>query len=304
MPNSAPSQLPSAGQIFLDHVAWMVADMDGAGAVFERLGFPLTPYSVHRHRDPASGRVEPVGTANRLAMLPRGYIEILTTVAGVDTADARHARACIARHPGVHLLAFTVADPEAEAIRIGRRGVAMRPAVHLRRSIEAEDGTAAEVAFTVVRAEFERFPEARMQLLAHHTPDHMWQSRYLPPDSALAGLLGAAIVTDDPQEAARRFALFVGREPEAGRVPLTIPLDRGFLQFVDPRGAAEQFGRISAPPVPAVAAVTLGSRDLDRTRDFLLQQGFRPGAIDPGHLLIDQSEALGAHLVIVPVSPT
>ncbi len=293
-------QLPQPGQIFLDHVAWMVRDIAAASAVFERLGFPLTPYSVHGDRDPATGALKPVGTANRLAMLSKGYIEILTTVDGVDSPDTRHFHSSVGHHTGVHLLAFTVADPATETKRITAGGMAMRPVVNLRRTIEAENGSPAEVAFTVVRAEFAQFPEARMQLLAHHTPEHMWQRRYLPTDSAIEGLAGAAILTADPAETAARFAQFVGRPIEPGTSPLTIRLDRGVLQFVDARSAAEQFGRINEPPAPAVAAITLTTRDLDRTRDFLLRQGLHPGAIDPSHLLIDQSEALGAHLIIVP----
>ena len=301
MPSSAPNdQLPEPGQVFLDHVAWMVPDITEAAAVFERLGFPLTPFSVHGDRDPATGALKPVGTANRLAMLPQGYIEILTSVEGVDTPDTRHFESSISRHVGVHLLAFSVPEPKAEAARIAAAGIAMRPVVNLRRTIEAEDGSAAEVAFTVVRAEFAHFPEARTQLLAHHTPDHMWQRRYLPADNAIEGLAGATILAENPRAAAERFAVFTGREINPEASPLAIGLDRGFLQFVDARGAAEQFGQVAEPRPPAVAAITLTSRDLDKTRDFLLSQGFHPGAIDPSHLLIDQSEALGAHLIIVP----
>src|SRR5262245_18309881 len=162
-------QLPQAGQIFLDHVAWMVPDIAAASAVFEQLGFPLTPYSVHGDRDPVTGDLKPVGTANRPAMLPQVYIEILTAVEGVHSPDTRHFHASVAHHVGVHLLAFTVTDPAAESRRIEASNIAMRPVVNLRRTIEAEDGSSAEVAFTVVRAEFAQFPEARTQLLAHHT---------------------------------------------------------------------------------------------------------------------------------------
>ena len=45
-------QVPSADEVFFDHVAWLVHDMDAASEVFEKLGFKLTPYSVHGNRDP------------------------------------------------------------------------------------------------------------------------------------------------------------------------------------------------------------------------------------------------------------
>src|SRR5690606_23109917 len=145
------AQLPEPGQVFLDHVAWMVPDMAQATAVFEQLGFPLTPYAVHGDRDPGTGELKPVGTANRLAMLERGYLEILTPVEGVDTPVIRHMRAALAHHTGVHLLAFAVHDAGVAAREIAERGFRLQPTVHLKRQVEAEDGSQAEAAFTVVR---------------------------------------------------------------------------------------------------------------------------------------------------------
>lgn len=285
--------------MFLDHVGWMVPDLEVAAAVFERLGFPLTPYSLHSHRDPATGTLETAGTANRLAMLERGYLEILTPVGGADTPVVQHMRSAIAHHPGVHLVAVSVHDADEAARQIAARDFELQPTVHLSRAVEAEDGRPAEVAFTVVRAAFPQFPEARMQLLTHHTPEHMWQNRYICRESGIAGLLEAWIVTADPREAAARYGRFLGKIVERDGSSLAVRLDRGALKFVDARGAAERFGRIARPPMPAVGAITLTSHDLDKTRYFLLSQGLRPGAIDPSHLLIDESEALGTHIVIV-----
>src|SRR5690606_12873148 len=147
--------------------------MAQATTVFEQLGFPLTPYAVHGDRDPETGELKPVGTANRLAILERGYLEILTPVEGVDTPVTRHMRAALAHHTGVHLLAFSVQDADATGREIAGRGFSLQPTVHLKRQAEAEDGAQAEAAFTVVRAAFEHFPEARVQVLTHHTPEHV-----------------------------------------------------------------------------------------------------------------------------------
>ncbi len=92
----------------------MVPDIDAASKAFTRLGFPLTPYSVHGDRNPETGRIIPQGSANRLAMLERGYIEILTAVEGAATAVAQHLRNSMARYVGVHLIAFAVAGNSTE----------------------------------------------------------------------------------------------------------------------------------------------------------------------------------------------
>ena len=296
---AASPQLPEFGQIFLDHVAWMVPDISQAAPVFERLGFPLTPYAIHGNREPDTGELNLVGSANRLAILRRGYLEILTPVDGVDTPVTRHMRKALDHHTGVHLIAFTVSDASEATRQIAARGFDLQPTVHLKRKVEAADGTEAEAAFTVVRAAFELFPEARAQVLTHHTPEHVWQDRYIATQNGIVGLLEAAIVTADPIEAANRYARFVGRAVELDGNSLVVRLDRGQLRFVDARGGAEHFGRVSRPPMPAVGAITLTSEDLDKTRYFLLSNGLRLGAINPTHLLIDESEALGVHIVIV-----
>lgn len=296
----SPAQLPRPGQIFLDHVGWMVPDMAAAEVAFDNLGLPLTPLSVHGVADPATGERKLTGTANRLAMLPAGYLEILTPHGGIDNSTVQHLQKSIARHIGIHLLAFTVADAGADAERLRTNGFELQPTVHLRRTIEAEDGTEAEVAFTVIRTGYDVFPEARVQILTHHTPQHMWQSRYLPPESCISGLIEAAIVVDNPAETAAHFSKFLGRGIMSDKDDRLILLDRGRVRFVTRRSASQLFGATRLPPNPSVAAITLTSSDIDRTRDVLLSNGLRPGSLGAPHLLIDAAEGLGVHIVIVP----
>ena len=89
-------QTPDAGQIFLDHVGWFVPDMDAAARAFEKLGFGLTPFSIHGDRDPATGALRPLGTANRLVMLERGYLEILTLHGDVTNPSVERMKASMA----------------------------------------------------------------------------------------------------------------------------------------------------------------------------------------------------------------
>lgn len=293
-------QLPHAGQIFLDHVGWMMPDMKVAETTFDALGFPLTPYSVHGTRDPQSGVHQPSGTANRLAMLPAGYLEILTPHGGIDNPTVQHLRKSIARHVGVHLLAFSVADAALESQRLLTDGFKLQPTVHLRRTIEAESGQATEVAFTVIRTGYDVFPEARAQVLTHHTPEHMWQQRYLPPENCITGLAEVTLVVDDPAASAVRFAKFLGRVPTTDQQDRVILLDRGRLRFITRANAPHSFGAKALPANPSVGAITLTSSNIERTRDVFLSNGLHPGSLGEPHLLIDASEAMGVHIVVVP----
>ncbi len=191
--------------------------MDAASGAFARLGFPLTPFTIHRNEDAAGERV-PTGTANRCAMLRRGYLEILTDVAGLDTPFARAHREAVARHEGLHLIAYSVDDTDAEARRLEEAGFAPRPVAHLRRPMPVDGGGEEEAAFSVLRVPPGTMAEGRMQILRHETPDLVWQDSAIARDNALAGLAGVLVCTDDPAEAAARHARFTGREAAAATV--------------------------------------------------------------------------------------
>lgn len=291
-------QLPAPGQIFLDHVAWMAPDMDAASAAFERLGFPLTPYSVHGDRDPVSGTLVPTGSANRLAMLRTGYLEILTSVSGADTDVTRHLHACIARHVGVHLVAFTVADAEAESARLRQAGFEILPTVNLRRTIEAEDGGEAEVAFTVIRARLGSIPEGRIQTLTHHTPEHMWQRRYIAAANGIDTLSEVIFAVDAPAESAERLARFTDRPIGLEGDRPVIRLDRGCVRFLTPEGVAEAYGGLPAPPPPAIAGLVFTASDLAKSRAFLGSRGIRPLADGHDRLVLGPDVGLGVGLIL------
>src|SRR5688572_33085671 len=78
-------QRPPPGELCLDHLAHFVPDLDAAAAVWEKLGFCVTPVSHHN----VSGK--PAGTSNRCVMLEQGYLELLAPT--MDTPHADRVRA-------------------------------------------------------------------------------------------------------------------------------------------------------------------------------------------------------------------
>jgi hypothetical protein len=94
----AERQRPEGGRLVIDHVAWFLPDMAAAEAALMRLGFALTPLSHQMHRTSPDAPLASAGTANRCAMLGRGYLEFLATTE--DTPNAAKLRAAMARsHP-------------------------------------------------------------------------------------------------------------------------------------------------------------------------------------------------------------
>jgi hypothetical protein len=290
-------QLPQAGEVSLDHVAWFAPETEAEGRAFERLGFVLTPYVQHRAAT-ADGGLELSGTANRCAMLQRGYLEILSPVQGSGTALANQLRAGLARYPGVHLVAFGIADAEAERSRLFGEGFDPRPVVSLRRRVAVDGGGEADAEFSVVRTAPEVMPEGRIQFLVHQTPHLVWQPRYLAHENAIEALTGVLVAVADVAEAAGRYARFTGRRAEAlGEGCAVIALDRGRIAFA-PWNAARHDRRTAPAAPPFMAAVALQSSDLDATRSFMASRRVRLVTEGASYLVVHPDDAAGTALVI------
>jgi hypothetical protein len=291
-------QTPAPGQIFLDHVGWFMPDLEAGSTAFARLGFPLTPFSVHGDRDPLSGELKPLGTANRLAMLEEGYLEFLALHGGVSNPSVERMKASMARHVGVHLIALTVADAAKEAERLRAEGFALNPTINLRRRIEGADGGKVEVAFSVIRPEGHVMPEGRIQMLTQHTPEHMWQARYIARANGIAALREVWLSVTDVAECAGRLSRFTQRPAHQENGGTLIALDRGALRIFTQETAARALGGPKLPAAPAMVAVVFEARNLDATRAFLKSAGITPASDEPRRLLIDAKHAMGAWLVV------
>jgi catechol 2,3-dioxygenase-like lactoylglutathione lyase family enzyme len=251
------AQLPAPGEVFLDHVGLFVPAMDEAASVLERCGFRLTPYTVHRDGDPPA----PTGTANRCAMLRRGYVEVLT--AASDTPLARQLRQQVGRYVGWHLVAFASSDAEAQHARLDVAGFPPLPIVRLRRP--ATDGS--EARFTVVRFPPGVMPEGRIQFLTHHTEAAVWREEDMAQPNGAVSLEEVTIVVPDPDEATARYRKFVGPVPVQGGND--VPLHRGRLRILGAEAFAREMPFVRIPSLPFIAAVRLGVADLGRARSAI-----------------------------------
>jgi hypothetical protein len=241
----ADRQLPVGGEIFLDHIAHFVRDRDAAAAAMERAGFAPTPISIQTDKGQLTG------TGNVTAMLTRGYIEVLFKTA--DTPLGQEFDASLSRYSGVHLMAFGVADAAGESARLARARFHVRPLVELRRPVETATGNA-EAAFTVARVDADDMAEGRIQLLTHHTEDAVWQKRWLSHPNGATQLIDVVATVPSIEEAAARYARFLGRKALARRMGWSLPLDRGGVQLMD----ASQFSRL-VPGVPIPSLPFIGA---------------------------------------------
>ena len=264
----ANRQLPLGDEIFLDHVGHFVRDPQAASRALARAGFAPTPMSVQTQPDTA-GATRLTGTGNVTAMLRRGYIEMLFKTA--ETPLGGELDAAMARHTGVHLVAFSVVDAGSAHQRLQQTGFRVRPLVDMQRPVDTE-GKLGTAAFTVARLEPGEMPEGRIQLLTHRSEQMVWQPRWLSHPNGATGLTGVVIAVSDLDEAGQRFERLTGRPPRVSSLAQSFDLDRGIVDLVTAATFAFMCPQIPIPSLPFIGAygIEVGSLEVaERT----LRQG-------------------------------
>jgi hypothetical protein len=239
----------------LDHVGIAGRDLAGLAAIYEGLGFTLSPFAQH-HAPGADGVVRPIGTGNRCAMLRKGYLEL---IAVVDPAlPSNTLDRFLARYEGPHILAFGIDDAEAELARLRDAGLAIAGIAWLERPVDMPEG--------VRTARFARLPlpdapEGRVQLVRHLTPELLWQPRLLEHRNHAVSLDEAILAVADPAEVAARFSRLTGgavTETEGG---LLVSLPEGRLRLLTAEAATRHIPGLALPCLPFIAGIVIGTDD-------------------------------------------
>ncbi len=232
----------------LDHVGIVGTDVTMLAAVFERLGFCLTPLAHH-----AGGR-----TGNRCVMLrDGGYLELLSTINGGTSATLDRF---LARYAGAHMAAFEIEDEAAAFARLRQVWPSVPDPYDTARAIDAADPGGEQARFTLITPPDP--PEGRFHLIRHATREALWQARFLNhPNNALA-LTEFILTAPQPATTAAWFSTLAGRpitpDPLGGYV---LDLRRGHVRFLPPNAAAALLGAGGAAARPGIAGITISTAD-------------------------------------------
>jgi len=283
--NTADRQRPPPGDLFLDHVSHFVPDLDAAAALFEKLGFVVTPTSNQETPD------GPVGAANRCVMLEEGYIELLT--ATHSTPAAQRMRSSMARFVGVHLACFGTPDAEAEQARLAAHGFDPQPLVDLQREVDSGN----RVRFKVVRAAAGRMPEGRIQYVQQLTPETIWTEKNLAHGNSVTALKALYVVAVDAAETAARWARFTGMLPRREGDLVRLQASRGRVYIGEEEPLKALLGAV--PPAPALAGYALACRNPEELAAPCSALGLAVRKTPAGHA-ISLPPTMGGVWLVVP----
>ncbi|MSP30201.1 MAG: VOC family protein [Acetobacteraceae bacterium] len=277
----------------LDHVGIAGTDLFALAAIYEKLGFLLTPLARHSGRRTPDGPVVPFGTGNRCIMLRQGYLELIAIVdPGVfsNTLDR-----FLARYAGIHILALNVEDADSNLTRLRCAGFDIPGIAYLERPVDDADPTGLRAKFA--RLPLPDAPEGRIQLIQHLTREAIWQERFMTHPNGAVALASVVLAVPDPAEAAARFSRLAGQpvvpDPAGG---FSLDLPRGRVRLVAADVLGKIFPGVVAPVLPYVAGISLQTSDQTVAIARLASARGIAMRAAPGGVLVPPNEAGGAAL--------
>src|SRR5262245_54051940 len=200
----------ASGRAF-DHVVLAVSDLARTAALYEALGFTLTPRAAHEDR---------MGTSNRLAQFQeRNFIELLEVdrpekLARHDFAAeppffsfGDHNRGAVARGDGLSMLVFAGDDARADIARFKGAGVPTFQPFDFERRGRLPDGAEVTLAFSLAFAQSPAMPDVAFFVCENRAQNAFWKPAFQSHANGAMGIAAAYLASPAPE----RDAAFLGK---------------------------------------------------------------------------------------------
>jgi hypothetical protein len=311
----------------IQHNGHVVREIDGAIALYRRMGFVVPPPSFPALARHPGEPLRAFGAGNTHINFRRRFVELVTVADdrqhGVVAADAtlvplqaaagtlqrltdsitetatRIAHALV-RFQGLHILVFGTADLDATIARLAAQGVAHSAVNRLQRPAATGEKTKQiSVGYVEIDSEPGLSPEGRLALAGDALTDsaHLIGNRG-HPNGAIELIESVLCVPDaDLNNFVRRHTRYLQR-PARSDGPLRVfDLSNSRLLII-PNSALDSVLPGEAPPeLPAFVGYGLAVRDL-RTTQHLLERAEFPVQTSPmGGRYIPAAAALGAAVI-------
>ena len=277
----------------VDHLFLLTADLDGSADRWRRLGFTLSPRGTHSPEK---------GTANYTIIFEHDYFELLGIIA--DTQANLHQREMIARDgDGLRAIACRIDDAHMARRLLAALGIGAEPVAEFSRPLPLPDGGTGTAAFAVTHFAGQDTPAGFMFMCQHKTPDMVWRPELQTHANTARGLAGIVAVSDDPEQAAGRYArLFAAGQvtPADGGWLVATGADSAPILCLSPAAAAARWSAaaLAATPRSAFAAMRVAVRDLSAARAAVAAGGIATHDL-PGGFWVAPADTSGVILEFV-----
>jgi hypothetical protein len=207
----------------LDHVGFMVRDLDHGALLWRRLGFQLSPRSPQMGKTPATA-MAPWATSNHCVMFAQGYLELIGVTSPGNFNPWAHF---IDRFEGAHIAALRCSDATDTYAALRTRIDGFDPPLQRRRLVE-HDGEVQAFEFRNIFSQDDCFPEGRFILIEHQTPDVIWRPEFMSHPNGAVSLAALMFCSETLQPTVGRLAGMTGAAPNSeGPMSATIAMPGG-----------------------------------------------------------------------------
>jgi hypothetical protein len=284
----------------LDHVVHAVRDLDGAAALYRRLGFAVGARNRH-----------PWGTHNRIVQMTDSFIELLA-VAEPEKLDedafsalfGTFHRLFLQRQQGLSFVVLESRGAAADARAFRAAGIGVSVALSFEREGRRADGTSVKIGYSAAFARDAKATQIGFAAAQQHYPENFWDPALQRHPNTAAALAGVILVAENPADHHIFLSAFVGeRALLATSSGIALKTPRGEIQVMHPDAFRSHFG-VTPPDVAQsarLAAVRIALREPETGRRVLQEAGVHFNEV-MGRLVIAPEEAMGATLAFEPAA--
>lgn len=280
----------------LDHIVHAVHDLDGAAALYRRMGFTVGARNRH-----------PWGTHNYIVQCPGTFIELLTVAEpdklgsdGMSELFGRYNREFLARNEGLSLLILESKDAKADVADFKRAGISAADAVHFEREAKRPDNTTIKVGFSLAFAQDKAAPLMRFATCQQHYPENFWNPAFQKHANGAQAIRAVMMVAGDPEQHRAFASAYIGSTEfytEPGEVSVMTP--RGALSIMTPVRFAAAFGGPRPAAGDHLQAIRFAVADIAAARVVMQKGGVKSRDYRDG-FVVDAADAMGATLSFEP----
>lgn len=273
----------------IDHLGWLVNDLDSVAASFVRLGFTLSPRQTHSPN---------MGSANHTFVLGDTYVELIAFTRTTPFNEPWRRR--VGEREGLYIASARTDDAAAALVEVRAAGFGASDLVTHSRPATLPDGRVVEVAFDVVYLDEDAVAPLHMSICGHRSPEHIFIDELSRHANTAVALHEVHVVTDDCVAAAGRCAALFGTVAQRRDGGLSVDAGKVAIDFVTRSHASTTMATRAVRDAPAGVCFQVAS--LVSAEAVLMRNGVDSSRIG-SRLVVPSASAGGCAVEFVQRPP-
>ena len=294
---TATSSRIQSGETTIDHIGLVGRDIHAMVNAFRQLGFTVTN-PVQLTQPGPDGNPIPLGQLSAHVIFPDTYLE-LTAVE--RPGQGNHLDPWLARHEGLHILAFRSENAAQSWDDMAAFGVVMPPIRVASREVNA-GGVRGIADFKWFQIPESISREGFSCIVEHLTPELVFIKSMMAHDNGATGLRGVGALVTDLDEAVSRYERLPGAEVKPFPLGRYVVLKTQRFVAMTPRGMGALAPDAKLPAPPCFAAFAIHVKSIDGTKAFLTARGVPFQVAGEQSIWIKPQLACGAVLLFIDQS--